>query len=106
MWCVCDVLYAVLYVRVRCFVVRRCTASRRYIHVCNCNVFSCVNVYLHYLKFCAVCINGRRYRCCSKCNVVSNECIEPTFYLVHPISTHGGEVMYFGVFSLGVSLVS
>ena len=50
-WYVCDVLYAVLYVRVGCFVVRGCAVSSRY-----------------------------------------------------PISTHGGEVMYF--FGLGVSLVS
>ena len=28
-----DVLYAVLYVRVRCFVVRGCAVSRRYINV-------------------------------------------------------------------------
>ena len=37
-----------------------------------------VNVYLDNLKFCVVCINGRRYVCCSECNVVSNDCHEPT----------------------------
>ena len=42
---VCDVLYAVLYVRVSCFVVRGCADSRRYINVCNCDIFSVVNVY-------------------------------------------------------------
>ena len=31
MWDVCDVLYAVLYVLVSCFVVRGCAVSRRYI---------------------------------------------------------------------------
>ena len=31
MWHVCDVLYAVLYVRVSCFVVRGCAVSMRYI---------------------------------------------------------------------------
>ena len=31
MWYVRDVLYAVLFVRVRCFVVRGCSVSRRYI---------------------------------------------------------------------------
>ena len=46
-------------------------------------MFSIVNVYLDHLKFCVVCIDGRMYGCCSKCNVVS-------------IGTHGGEVMYFG----------
>ena len=98
MWYVCDVLYAVLYVRVSCFVVRECDVSRRYIHVCNCDMFSVVNVYHDHLKFWVVCIDGRRYVCCSECNVVSNhnECDEPTSCLVQPICMHGGEVMYFG----------
>ena len=92
----CDVLYAVLYVRVSCFVVRVCSVSRRYINVFNDDLFSVVNVYLYHLKFCVVCINGRRYVCCSECNVVSDECNEPTSCLVQLIDTHGGEVMYFG----------
>ena len=58
-WYVCDVLYAVLYVRVSCFVVRGCAVSRRYIKVCNCDMFSVVNVYLDHLKFCVVCIDGQ-----------------------------------------------
>ena len=70
MWYVCDVLYAVLYVRVSCFVVRGCAALRMYINVCD--IFSVVNVYLDHLKFCIVCIDGRMYVCCSECNVVSN----------------------------------
>ena len=37
---------------------------------------------------------GGRYVCC-KCNVVSNECNEPTPFLVQPIGTHGGKVVYF-----------
>ena len=48
------------------------------------------------LKFCVVCIDGRRYVCCSECNVVSNECNEPTSCIVQPVGTHGGDVMYFG----------
>ena len=36
------------------------------------------------------------YVCCSECNVVPNECYEPTSCLVQHIGTHGGEVMYFG----------
>ena len=32
-WYVCDVLYAVLYVRVSCFVVCGCAVSRRHIDV-------------------------------------------------------------------------
>ena len=88
MWYVRDVLYAVLYVRVSCFVMRGCGVSRRYIHVCYCDVFSVVNVHLDHLKLCVVCINSRRYVCCSECDVVSNECNEPTSCLVQPIGTH------------------
>ena len=91
---VCDALYAVLYVRVSCFVVRECAVSRRYINVCNCDTFSVANVYHDHLKFCVVYSDGRRYVCCSECNVVSNECNEPTSCFVHPIGTDGGEVMY------------
>ena len=66
-----------LYVRVSCFVVRGCAVSRRYIHVCHCDMFSVVNVYLDHLKLWVVCIDCRMYACCSECNVVSNECKEP-----------------------------
>ena len=100
MWYVRDVLYAVLYVCVSCFEVRGCAVSRRYIYVCNCDMASVVNMYLDHLKFCVVCINSRRYVCCSKCDVVSNECNEPTSCLVQPIGAHCCEVMYvvcFGV---------
>ena len=41
-----------------------------------------------------MCINGRRYVCCSECDV-SNECNEPTPCFVQPIGRHGGDVMYF-----------
>ena len=63
MWYVCDVLYAVLYVRVSYFVVRGCAVSSRYINVCNCDMFSVVDVYLDHLKLYVVCIDGRRYVC-------------------------------------------
>ena len=59
-------------------------------------MFIVVNVYLDLLKLCVVCINGRRYVCCSECNVLSDECNEPTSCLVQHIGTHGGKVMYFG----------
>ena len=94
MWYVCDVLYAVLYVRVRCFVVRGCAVLRRYINVCNCDMFSGVNVYLDHSKFRVVCINGRRYVSCSECNVVSNECNEPTPCPVQPISSMSWQVLW------------
>ena len=73
-------------------------SSRTYVDVCYCDMFSVVKVYLDHLKFCVVCINSRRYVCCSECNVVSNECKEPTFCLVQPICAHCCEVMYFGCF--------
>ena len=88
MWYVRDVLYAVLYVRVSCFVVRGCGVSRRYIDVYYCDMFRVVNVYLDHLKFCVVCINSRRYVCCSECDVVSIECNEPTSCIVQPIGAH------------------
>ena len=98
MWYVRDILYAVLYVRVSCFLVRGCAVSRRYINVCNCDMFSVVYVYLDHLKFCVVCIDGRRYVCCSECDVISNECNEPTSCFVQPFGSHCCEVMYFGCF--------
>ena len=61
-----------LYICVSCFVVRGRAVSRMYINVCNCDLFSVVNVSLDHLKFCVVCINGRGYICCSECNVASN----------------------------------
>ena len=96
MWYVRDVLYAVLYVRVSCFVVRGCGVSRRYIDVCYCDMFSVVNVYLDHLKFYVVCMNSRRYVCCSGCDVVSNECNEPTSCL--PCATYRCTLMWSYVF--------
>ena len=61
-------------------------------------MFSVVNVYLDHLKFCVVCIHGRRYVCCGECYVVSNECYEPTSCLVQPIGAHCCEVIYFVCF--------
>ena len=59
-------------------------------------MFSVVNVYLDHLKFCDVCINSQMYVCYSECDVVSNECNEPTSCLVQPIGAHCCEVMCFG----------
>ena len=59
-------------------------------------MFSVVNVYHDHLKFYVVCINSRSYVCCSECDVVSNECNEPTDV----------KLCIFGVLALGVSLVS
>ena len=102
MWYVCDVLYLC----VNCFAVRGCAVSRRNIGVFYCDMFSFVNVYLDHLKFCVVCINGRRYVCCGECYVDSNVCDEPTSCLVQPIVAHWCEIMYFGCLTFRVSLVS
>ena len=82
-----------LYVRISCFVVRGCAVSRRYINVCNCDMFNVVYVYLDHLRFCVVCIDGRMYVCCSECSVISNECNVVKFCTL-------------GVLALGVCLVS
>ena len=63
-------------------------------------MFSIVYVYHDHLKYCVVYIDGRWYVCCSECNVVSNECNEPTSCLVQHIGGHCCEVMYFGCFGL------
>ena len=106
MWYVCDVLYAVLYVCLCYFVVCGCVVSRRYVDVCYCDMFSGVNVYHDHLKFCVVCVYGRRYVCCGECYVVSNECDEPTSCLVQPIVRTVVKLCTLGVLTLGVSLVS
>ena len=105
MWYVRDVLYAVLYVRVSCFVVRGCGVSRRYIDVCYCDMFSVVNVYLDHLKFYVVCIDSRRYVCCSECDVVSNVMSPPPALCNLSVRTDV-KLCIFGVLALGVSLVS
>ena len=78
--------------------MRGCGVSRRYIDVCYCDMFSVVNVYLDHLKLCVVCINSRRNVCSSECDVVTNECDEPTSCLVQSIGAHCCEVMYFWCF--------
>ena len=70
-WYVCDVLYAMVYVRVNCLVVRGRAVSKRSINVCNSDVFSVVNMCIDHLKVCSVCMNGQRYICCSECYLVS-----------------------------------
>ena len=69
-------------------------------------MFSVVNVYLDHMKFCVVCIDGRRYVCCSKCNVVSNECNDPTSCLMQPTARTAVKLCTLGVLDLWVSLVS
>ena len=73
---------------------------------CNCDMFSVVNVCHDHLKFLFVCINGRRYACCSECNVVSNECNEPSPCIVQLSVCMVVKLCTLGAFSLGVSLFS
>ena len=58
----CGMLYAVLYVRINCFVVRGCAVSRRYINICNSDVLSVVNMYIDHLKFYVVYSNDEEQR--------------------------------------------
>ena len=81
-----------LCVRVNCVVVREYAVSRRYINVCNSDVFSVVNMYLDHLKFYVVCINGGGYICCIECYVVYNVCDKPTHRLQTTQPTSGGAV--------------
>ena len=107
MWYVCDVLYAVLYVRISCFVVRGCAVSRRYIHVCNCDMFSVVNVYLYHLKssvLCVLMVEGMSVVVNVIFSLMSVMSPAPTLYnlsarIVLKLCT-------LGVYDLGVSLVS
>ena len=59
-------------------------------------MFSVVNVYLDHLKFCVMCINSRRYVCCSECDVVSNECND--YYIIYLIVI----VVHFVVLKIGI----
>ena len=106
MWYVCDVLYAVAYVHASCFVVRGCAVSRRYINVCNCDMLSVVNVYHDHLKFCVVCINGRRYVCCNECMLSLMSVMSPPPALCNLSARTVVKLCTLGVFALGVRLVS
>ena len=64
--------------------------------VYNCDMFSVVNVYLDHLKFCVVCIDGRRY-----VSVMS-----PPPALCNLSAHTVVKLCTLGVLALGVSLVS
>ena len=106
MWYVRDVLYAVLYVRVSCFVVRGCGVSKGYIDVCYCDMFSVVNVYLDHLKFCVVCINSRRYVCIVHVMLSLMSVMSPHPALCNLSVRNAVKLCILGVLALGVSLVS
>ena len=106
MWYVRDVLYAVLYVRVSCFVVRGCGVSRRYIDVCYCDMFSVVNVYLDHLKFYVVCINSDGMSVVVNVMLSLMNVMSPPPALCNLSVRTDVKLCIFGVLALGVSLVS
>ena len=106
MWYVRDVLYAVLYVRVSCFVVCGCGVSKRYIDVCYCDMFSVVNVYLDHLNYvlCVLIVKGMSVVVnvmLSLMNVMS-----PPPALCNLSVRTAVKLCIMGVFAFGVSLVS
>ena len=104
---VCDVLYAVLYARVSCFVVRGCAVSRRYINVCNCDMFNVVNVYLDHLKLyvlCVLMVDGMSVVVNVMLSLMS--VMSPPPALCNISARTVVKLCMFGVFTLGVSLVS
>ena len=95
-----------LYVRVSGFVVRGCAVSRRYIHVCNCDMFSGVNVYLDHLKFCIVCIDGRSMSVVVNVMLSLMSVMSPLPALFNPSTRTVVKLCTLGVFALGVCWVS
>ena len=107
MWYVRDVLYAVLYVRVSCFVVRGCGVSRRYIDVCYCDMFSVVNVYPDPFRssmLCVLIVEGMSVVVNVMLSLMS--VMSPPPALCNLSVRTDVKLCIFGVLSLGVSLVS
>ena len=69
------VMYAVLYVHVSCFVVRGCAVSRMFALV-MCFVLLICTLTISSSVLCVLMVED--IVCCSECNVVSDECDEPT----------------------------
>ena len=107
MWHVCDVLHAVLYVRVSCFVVRGCAVSRRYINVCNCDMFSVVSVYIKPFEssvLCVLMVDGMSVVVNVMLSLMSVMSPPPALYNLSARTVV--KLCTLGVFALGVSLVS
>ena len=80
--------------------------SMGYIIVCNCDMFTVVNVYLDHLKFCGVCIIGGRYVRCSEFNVSLMSAMIPPPALCNLSVRTVVKLCAFGVFAFEVSLIS
>ena len=102
---VCDVMYAVLYVRVSFFVVRGCAVSRRYINVCNCDMFNVGNVYHDHLKFCVVCMVVECMSVVVNVMLSLMSVVSPPPALCNLSARKVVKLCTLGVFALGVSLV-
>ena len=59
-------MFVIWYMSVSAVLKYMDVLSCRRIYVCNCDMFSVVNVYHDHLKSCVVCINGRWYVCCGE----------------------------------------
>ena len=104
MWYACDVLYAVLYVCVSCFVVRGCAVSRRYIDVCYCDMFSVVNVHLDHLKLCVLMVDCMSVVVNVMLSLMSEMSPSPALY--NPWVRTVVKLSTLGVLALEMSLVS
>ena len=69
-------------------------------------MFSVVDVYLDHLKLYVVCINSRRYVCCSECDLSLMSVMSPPPALCNLSVRTDVKLCIFGVLALGVSLVS
>ena len=79
---------------------------RRYINVCNCDMFSVVNVYLDHLKICVACIDGRRYVFVVNVMLSLMSVMSPPPALCNISTRTVVRLCTLGVFALGVSMVS
>ena len=71
-----------------------------------CDMFSVVNVYLDHLKLYVVCINSRRYVCCSECMLSLMSVMSPLLSCATYRVRTDVKLCIFGVLALGASLVS
>ena len=95
-----------LYVHVCCFVVYGCAVLRRHTDICNCDVFSVINVYLGHLKFClfVLMVEGMSVVVNVMLSLMSVMSPLPTMCNLSVLTVL--KLCTFGVFALGVSLVS
>ena len=88
--------------------MRGCGVSRRYIDVCYCDMFSVVNVYLDYLKFCVVCtlLIAKGMSVVVNVMLYLMSVMSPPPALCNLSVRTAVKLCIFGVLALGVSLVS